>query len=271
MAKIDLTSFEWRELVFHGKNKEYGAYKMRSESDHRHNVAVLIVAVVTIVGINIPRFASMFKPKVDVIYDDPYKFMSIDDLKDDKKEEKQVIAATPPPPDLIRTIKFVPPRVVENIENSESETVKPQSELNASPVRISTTTNAEGSLFGKIEKSDLPASGSGDGEDCVPQISIEQMPLFPGGENELLKYIGENLRYPVIDQENNVQGRVILRFVVTKTGAVDRIEVLRSLSHSADNEAIRVVKSLPKFIPGRQNGKNVSVWFTLPVTFKLQE
>ena len=271
MAKIDLTSFEWRELVFHGKNKEYGAYKMRSESDHRHNVAVLIVAVVTIVGINIPRFASMFKPKVEVVYDDPYKFMSIDDLKDDKKEVEPIVAATPPPPDLIQTVQFVPPRIVENIDNPESEGVKPQSDLNASPARISTVTNTEGSLTGTVEKSDLTITGSGDGEDNTPLISIEQMPLFPGGEQELIKYIGENLRYPVIDQENNVQGRVVLRFVVTKTGTVDKIEVLGSLSQSADNEAIRVVKSLPKFIPGRQNGKNVSVWFTLPVTFKLQE
>ena len=270
MAKFDLTSVEWRELIFQGKNKEYGAYKMRSESEIRHSVAILIVAIGTIVGINFPRFASMFKPKVDVVYNDPYQFMNIDDLKDEKKEEEQIVAATPPPPDLIQTIRFLPPKIVENIENTESEGIKPQSELNASLARISNINNEEGSLTGKIEKPEIQTSGTGDDDDNAVQITIEQMPAFPGGEQELLNYIGRNVRYPVIDMENNVQGKVILRFVVTKTGAVDKVEILRSLSQSSDNEAIRVVKSLPRFIPGKQNGRSVSVWYTLPVTFKLE-
>ena len=271
MAKIDLTSYEWRELVFHGKNKEYGAYKMRSESDHRHNVAVLIVAVVTIVGINVPRFASMFKPKVEVEYKDAYEFITIDHSKDENKVVDPIIK-TPPPPDVIKTVRFVAPKVVDDVEVPEEGGIKPQSDLDASHGRISIVTNLEGSLTGKVERNEIPGTGtgSGDGDDNTIQTCIEQMPVFPGGEQELLNYIGKNLRYPVIDQENNVQGKVILRFVVTKTGLVDKVEILRSLSHSSDNEAIRVVKSLPRFIPGKQNGRTVSVWYTLPVTFKLE-
>ena len=270
MAKIDLTSFEWRELVFQGKNKEYGAYKMRSESDHRHNVAVLIVAVVTIVGINIPRFTSIFKSKVEIEYKDPYKFVNIDDLKDKNKVVDPV--KTTPPPDMAKTVRFVAPKVVEDIDAPNEGGIIAQSDLDASHGKISLFTNQEGSLTGTVEKPEIPGTGSGNADDDnTIQTYIEQMPLFPGGEQELLKYIGENLKYPIIDQENNVQGKVVLRFVVTKTGAVDKVEILSSLSHSADNEAIRVVRSLPKFVPGKQNGKNVAVWFTLPVTFKLQE
>lgn len=102
---------------------------------------------------------------------------------------------------------------------------------------------------------------------------IEQMPVFPGGEGELLAYISKNLKYPVIAQENAIQGKVILRFVVSKTGQVDTVkavEVVRSLDPACDKEAIRVVKSLPNFIPGKQNGVNVAVWYTLPVTFRLE-
>jgi len=271
MAKIDLTSFEWREVVFQGKNKEYGAYKMRSESNHRHNVAILTIAVATIVGINIPRLTSIFKPKEKVEYTDPYRFMNIDDLKDEKKIEEKIIKPTPPPPDLIKTIKFVPPRIVENDDIAENEGIKPQSKLNDSPVRISSVENLQGSLTGRTEITELTNSGTGDGDDNTIQTYIEQMPLFPGGERELLTFIGKNLIYPVIDQENNVQGKVVLRFVVSKTGAVDKVEIIQSLSRTADNEAVRVVKMLPKFIPGKQNGKNVAVWFTLPVTFKLQD
>ena len=98
---------------------------------------------------------------------------------------------------------------------------------------------------------------------------VEQMPQFPGGDGELLKYIGANLKYPAIAAENGVSGKVILRFVVSKTGSVDRVEVMKSLDAACDKEAIRVVKGLPKFIPGKQNGVNVAVWYTLPVTYRL--
>jgi protein TonB len=99
---------------------------------------------------------------------------------------------------------------------------------------------------------------------------IEQMPQFPGGEAELLNYINKNIKYPVIAQENGVQGKVILRFVVSKSGTVDKVEVIRSLDPACDKEAVRVVKTLPRFIPGKQNGVNVSVWYTLPVTYRLE-
>lgn len=100
--------------------------------------------------------------------------------------------------------------------------------------------------------------------------TAEQMPQFPGGEVELLGYINKNLKYPVIAQENGIQGKVILRFVVSKTGDVDGVEVVRSLDSACDKEATRIVKSLPKFIPWKQNGVEVAVWYTFPVAFKLE-
>lgn len=99
---------------------------------------------------------------------------------------------------------------------------------------------------------------------------IEQMPQFPGGELELMKYIANNIKYPVMAQQTGVQGRVIVRFVVARTGEVDHVEVIRSLNTDCDKEAVRVVKLLPKFIPGKQKGENVAVWYTLPITFKLE-
>ena len=98
---------------------------------------------------------------------------------------------------------------------------------------------------------------------------VEQMPVFPGGESELLYFISKHLKYPVIAQDNGIQGKVIVRFVVTRTGEVEKPEVLRSLDPACDKEALRVIKSLPRFIPGKQNGVNVSVWYTLPIKFKL--
>lgn len=99
---------------------------------------------------------------------------------------------------------------------------------------------------------------------------IEEMPQFPGGESELLKYLGKNIIYPRSALKQGIHGRVIVRFVINKSGETEKVEVVRSLNPACDREAIRVVKSLPKWIPGKLNGENVSVWFTLPINFKIQ-
>ena len=96
------------------------------------------------------------------------------------------------------------------------------------------------------------------------------MPQFPGGEAELMKYISNNIKYPPIAAENGIEGRVVVRFVVEKNGKVSDINILRSVDPSLDKEAARVIRSMPTWIPGMQNGRNVAVYYTLPVLFKLQ-
>ncbi len=103
-----------------------------------------------------------------------------------------------------------------------------------------------------------------------PYVVVEQMPMFPGGDPALLKYIGANTNYPAIAKENNIQGKVIIRFCVTETGSISRISVLKGVDPELDDEAIRVVKTLPAFKPGRQGGKPVPVWYMVPITFTLK-
>ena len=100
-------------------------------------------------------------------------------------------------------------------------------------------------------------------------ITYEQNPRFPGGDKALLDFINKNLKYPESAIKAEIQGKVMLRFVVTKTGEVEKVQIIRSLQPDCDKEAIRVVKTLPKFIPGTYSGKPVDVWYNLPVTFKL--
>ena len=97
------------------------------------------------------------------------------------------------------------------------------------------------------------------------------MPMFPGGDAALLKYLGENIKYPESAKVNGITGRVILRFCVTETGAVDRISILKGVDPAIDAEAFRVVSSLPSFQPGKQGGVAVPVWYMVPVTFALSE
>ena len=99
--------------------------------------------------------------------------------------------------------------------------------------------------------------------------AVEVMPQFPGGEKALLKYIASNLKYPVQSQENKVEGKVYIRFIVTEKGNITKVAVMRSLDQYCNEEALRVIKEMPKWTPGKQNGKNVSVYYVIPIKFKL--
>ena len=96
------------------------------------------------------------------------------------------------------------------------------------------------------------------------------MPSFPGGNTELMRYLNEQIIYPEDAIMNRIEGTVILRFVVSKTGDITQIELIRGVDPLLDNEAIRVVSGLPRWRPGKQEGVAVPVWFTLPVTFRLR-
>jgi TonB family protein len=104
----------------------------------------------------------------------------------------------------------------------------------------------------------------------APFVVVDEMPMFPGGDTELLKYIGENTRYPEAAKSNNIQGRVIIRFCITAEGKVSLISVLKGVSPELDAEGIRVVQTLPVFKPGKQSGKPVPVWYMVPITFTLK-
>ncbi len=114
-----------------------------------------------------------------------------------------------------------------------------------------------------------PPTPHTDMEEEIPYVVVEEMPLFPGGDSTLLAYIMNNTRYPESAKASGIQGRVIVRFCVTKTGGIDLISVLKGVSAELDSEAVRVVSTLPAFKPGRQGGKPVPVWYMVPITFSL--
>lgn len=99
---------------------------------------------------------------------------------------------------------------------------------------------------------------------------VEKMPIFPGGEQAILRFLSDSLRYPEEARNKNIQGKVYVRFIVTPAGDVSNVEVIRGLPEGLSEEAIRVVKLMPKWIPGSQFGKNVPVQFTLPISFVLK-
>ena len=268
MSKIDLTSLEWREIVFQGKNKEYGAYQLRGGSNKRHNVAMIIVTIIAIIGFSIPKLVEiMEKAKVKDVNVEVMKMSKLE--KAEVKNDIKKAAPVEPPPPLKSSIKFVAPVIAKDEEVSDKDEMKSQEELTNANVAISVA-DVKCVSNGTVDIADVKAAVTEVEPEKIWDV-IEQMPSFPGGDGELMATLSKNIKYPVIAQENGIQGKVILGFVVTKTGAISDVTVLRSLDPSCDKEAIRVVKLLPKWIPGKQNGENVNVRYTLPVVFKLQE
>lgn len=270
MAKIDLTSLEWCELIFKGKNKAYGAYQMRGESAKRHNLAMLIVVIIALVGFSIPTLIKLATPKQKEVMTEVTALSQLDE-PDVPDEVKKVQPVAPPPPALKSTIKFTAPVIKKDSEVNEDDEIKSQQELTQTKVSISIADvkgndEANGKDIADLKQVVTQAPVE---EDKVFDM-VEQMPTFPGGQAELLSFIGKSLKYPTIAQENGTQGRVICQFIVGKDGTVRDVQVVKSLDPYCDKEAIRVIRSMPRWIPGKQNGKPVTVKYTVPITFRLQ-
>ena len=277
MSKVDLTSLEWCELIFKDRNKSYGAYKMRRDLGKRQTAALVIVTVVALAGFTLPRLIKLAMPKQK---EEMVEVTQLSALEEPEVKEEIIKKVEPiaPPPALKSTIKFTAPVIKKDEEVNDDEELKSQDELTQTKVQISIAdVKGNDELNGKdiadlqevITKAPEMLRNL---EKCYLRILVylRFCGQFPGGPTELLKYIAKNLKYPVIAQENGIQGRVILRFVVSAKGYVEDVKVLRSLDPYCDKEAIRVVKSLPQWIPGKQNGRNVPVYYTCPIVFKLQ-
>ncbi len=169
-------------------------------------------------------------------------------------------AAPPPPQEAPQVAEILD--IVDNDEEIEEEEIQSTEDTNQAITGPTGPVHTSGFTTGPI------ATGEFSDEEEIFQV-VEQMPEFPGGMEELLKYLGKNLHYPSIAQENNIQGRCIIEFVVNKDGTVVDPKVIKSLDAACDKEAMRVVKSMPKWKPGLQRGKPVRVRYTLPVMFRL--
>lgn len=276
--EIKLNSADWCDLVFEGKNKSYGAYALRQSSSKRHMIAFGTIVLLVGVVAALPSFLQAVRPSTEkVAMEDVFK---ISDIELEKKlEELEVIKQeiAPPPPPVKASIQFTPPAITADANVDESREMRTQEELHQNNrLEISIADNLNGSTDANAISLEELANNNKivQTTDDEPQKRfehVEQMPQFPGGESELMKFIGNSIKYPPIAAENGIEGRVIIRFVVEKNGKVSDINVLRSIDPSLDKEAIRVIKSMPTWIPGMQNGRNVAVYYTLPVLFKLQK
>ena len=269
---FDLNSQKWLSLVFEGKNKQYGAYVHREESSDQHLKAMFIITVIALLAIFLPGLIKSVMPGKGGINQDADVNVVQIDLKQEVPPENQIKEiVVPPPPELKSTIQYTPPQVVKDKDIKEEELIKTQQELTETKADISVA-DVKGSATGQVDVADLQQHKLVIEEEKKPEIfsHVEVMPTFPGGEGALMKWLSDHISYPPIAQEQGIQGRVNLRFVVKPDGSVDDVQVIKGLDPSCDKEAVRVVKQMPKWNPGKQNGVAVNVYFSLPVTFRLQ-
>jgi len=261
--KLDLFNKQWIDIVFEGRNKAYGAYELRQENSKTTLRALIIGAVVFAVAVSAPLIISLIP---DLSNNDEALDQKIVTIKLPPKEETpKDLPPPPPPPPKVDQVKFVKPEVaktedvveeivkVEDIKDKKvgDETIKgdPDAPLTVEPV---------GNGPSVVEEDNNIYNTAG----------IEVKPDFPGGLDKFYKFVGKNFQVP---EEDGLKGKIFVTFVVEKDGSLTDIKVLRDIGYGTGKEAIRVLKSCPRWNPGEQNGKKVRVLYSLPISIQSAE
>ncbi len=287
MSKIDLASREWCDLVFEGRNKEYGAYRNRANKGKFQLRAIIFVVIVlaVIAGALLAKSAvenALAKNKSM----DGEEITELQELKKDeskkeepKKKEPELEYEKPVEKVNVKSsIQFTVPKIVEDDKVDHSKELKTQDEVTKNKFAIAAQdyTNPNGDNSG-INIDDLKENQRAGGTTVPPKepevvdnAIVEQPATYPGGESALLAFVSKNLVYPAIAQEQELQGTVILRFKVGTDGSVTDVKVEKSLSRECDQAAAAVVRKLHRFVPAKQQGHPVPVWFRLPIRFRIQ-
>lgn len=286
MAKnIDLTSKQWCDIVFDGRNKDFGAYVLRQTSKNRHLRAFIYTLIgVAIVGIISWSYLSIAQYIAERSISDENvqeltALVETNDEPEEEEEQKRIEEQKPEvlPEEVINTQKQTQILIDkdENVQKKdeviEQEKIQ-EDERAAGKVDFDKGTDDIGHVnktkedvqIVDVKKPEPPK------EKVYSMADVEQQPQFPGGDAALYGFIQSHLNYPAMAIENGVSGRVTVRFKVDKTGKVTNVSIARGKDPDLDREAVRVVKMLPNFVPGRMNGQPVAVWYTLPVQFKLK-
>ncbi|MDD7596293.1 TonB family protein [Prevotella sp. SGI.027] len=278
MSKIDLISGEWTDLVFAGRNQAYGAYQLRKGTGKRNVISIIaVVALVLLcqIGLSLKKAADAEARKraamTEVVelskLEQPKKKAEVKQQKKIQVEPEKVVER------VKSSIKFTAPVIKKDNEVKPEEELKTQDELMNTKTAIGAIdvkgNDDKGGEVLKLKEAVAQPEPKPEVENKVFDV-VEQMPSFPGGNAALMKYLSENVKYPVVAQENGVQGRVVVSFVVEKDGHITDVKVVRSVDPSLDKEAARVVRSMPSWIPGKQNGSAVRVKYNVPVSFRLQ-
>ncbi|MES2734601.1 MAG: TonB family protein [Bacteroidota bacterium] len=257
------------EIIFEERNKSYGAYEIRKTYDRNLITAISTAVTLVLVFVAIPTIAKYLhgtetlataipKPKVTVC---PALPPPID-------------VTLPPPPKVYATpptakmVPFMKPEITEEevLPEEEMPTVA-DAKANVTGVETIDGSSEIANFDGPIDQPAVMAEV----ENEKPYLVVEQMPTFKGGVEALMNFLGKHIKYPPMAVRMGIKGTVFVGFVISKEGSIDDVVIVKGISKECDEEAIRVVKSMPHWNAGKQNGKTVAVRFVLPIKFELAE
>ena len=291
----NLTSKDWRDLIFQGKNKEFGAYQLRKNSEKRHTLAVIymfIGLVIVVIGIIAYNKYSDWQAKREAdLLAEREKMQSVEmvteeeDVPEEEEEEQKFEQEIPEvKEEVLATVQVTQINIVDADKFDKSKETLSQDEQKENTTAVGIVTQAgqdDADKFQAVKEQvkvvEEPKQQEPKIEEPKPKApdkpfeAVEQPPVFPGGQSALNKFLSSNIRYPESAQRDGISGRVVVKFVVEKDGSVSGATVIKGVDKALDQEALRVVKKMPKWQPGKQGGEAVRVYFTLPVTFKLQD
>lgn len=277
MSKIDLISNEWTDLVFEGRNQAYGAYKLRKGTAKRNVWALIIVglaAALLYLGLQLQKMAEANKKVENTQAVELAKLNT--EKKEAKVEKKEIIKQEPEKvvEQVKSSVKFTAPVIKKDSEVKEEDEIKLDEVQKSDKAVGAFTVEGNDEVGGAVLKAKEDIAAPEPPKHVVEETKIftvvEQMPMYPGGYGALMGYLRDNIHYPTVAAENGVQGRVVVGFVVERDGSITDVKILRGVDPSLDREAMRVVKSMPKWTPGKQNGSAVRVKYQVPVSFRLQ-
>jgi protein TonB len=276
MSKIDLIDNKWADLVFEGKNQAYGAYQLRRQTGMRNLKSLLVMAAIAIIIALIVFVNGVVQNamKQNVAIETDVELTKLAEKKEAKVERKEQPKIEKVEVEKVKSsVKFTAPEIKKDSEVKPEEEIKSQEDLSKTNTAIGAfDVKGNDETAGEVLKAkEVIAQPEPPKEEETKVFDVvEQMPSFPGGPAALMQFLSSNIKYPVVAEENGIQGRVVCTFVVEKDGSITDVRVVKSVDPSLDKEAMRVVKSMPKWIPGKQNGSAVRVKYTVPVTFRLQ-
>lgn len=277
MSKIDLISNEWTDLVFEGRNQAYGAYKLRKGTAKRNVWALIIVglaAALLYLGLQLQKMAEANKKVENTQAVELAKLNT--EKKEAKVEKKEIIKQEPEKvvEQVKSSVKFTAPIIKKDSEVKEEDEIKLDEVQKSDKAVGAFTVEGNDEVGGAVLKAKEDIAAPEPPKHVVEETKIftvvEQMPMYPGGDAALMGYLRDNIKYPTVAAENGVQGRVVVGFVVERDGSITDVKILRGVDPSLDREAMRVVKSMPRWNPGKQNGSAVRVKYQVPVSFRLQ-
>jgi protein TonB len=244
----DPSCIERNEIVFAHRKKDFGAYLLRREYAATLFISISITTLISVVLIACDIFLNHSDKKRDLLL--PAEEINL-------AEPPSIDKTVPPPPPVIipppvqRMVTFTPPKIVNDEEVQDS----PPTAEELQSAEISTVTTNVNFLETPSQQDSIAESSETD----KVFTFVEEMPSFPGGENEMLSFIHSKIKYPDVARENNIYGKVYIKFMVDKEGHIVNPEILRGIGGGCDEEAMRVLNLMPDWIPGKQNGKKVKV------------